>query len=182
MFNNQVLEGLKGHKGNRFGVWTIPLKTERGKLAEQKRCRKFAGVRHCQEWGLAEALEECLDEGSCSWWGLRSRTDVLHNLRGRVVTLLSGLPFQTAKFPSDSHMSPQEEEKKIGGKKQKQMNKNIWEREILSRADLMASPLKQQMNSSCLDDIQWMHYYIAHCTFPHEGLTLYHPSSDPPVP
>lgn len=66
--------------------------------------------------GLAEALEERLDEGSRSWRGLRSRTDVLHNLHRRAVTsfVLRVFISRTAKFLSNSDMqlgNPQ------GGKK-----------------------------------------------------------------
>lgn len=98
--------------------------TESGKLAKLKNTAESL-LYNAKSKGLAEALEEHLDQGSCSWWGLRSRTDVLYNLQRWAVTLLSAHSFQSARFFSQTLTC-----KLWTHKKQQQEKKNnIWSKE-----------------------------------------------------
>lgn len=105
----------------RFRAWTFPSLLKQ--KVENWQDRSAAESCSARSEGLAAALEERLDEGSCSWWGLRSRPDVLHSPPAPgCYSFVRVLISRTAKFLSNSDMrrgSPQQPKKK----KKPQQNK-----------------------------------------------------------
>ncbi len=119
--------------------------------------------------GLAEALEERLDEGNCSWWGLRSRTDVLHNLQRRAVC--RSAHFRNCQVSLKLWHATWEPTGKTTATKKKKKTFQIGKCFL---GWLNGFPT-QATNE------QFMHFSktksgMAECSFPLQGLTSYHPS------
>lgn len=107
-----VLRNMGLHTSCQIQGWTISVKTESGKLAELKRCRKF--LAQCQERGLGWGLGGALGRGQLQLLGseVTNRCPSQPPMPGCysfVGVLISG----TAKFLSNSDMqlgSPQEKQ------------------------------------------------------------------------
>lgn len=131
----------------RFRGWTIPFKTESGKLAKLQRRRHF--VAQCQERGLGWGLGGALGWGQLQLVG----SEVTNRCPSQPPTpgcfsFVGVLISRTAKLLSKLWHATWEQNKII---------KNISNRETLFGPTQWLFPLKQQINTSCLDilhDIQ----------------------------